>query len=153
MKVTRIQLLARGLTNRCPNCGARTLFKAGTMLRMNDRCPVCAFQFEGVGGREGFYLRSTSINFGVTVTCFLFPVLLLAFEQKISVPTAEGLAIAGAFVVPVLFYRSSRSWALLNYYIFAPEELPANRAEEGAIAGSQPDLDGGRSMEDTTSAR
>ncbi len=33
MKVTRGQIIARGLTNRCPNCGGRTLFKAGTFFK------------------------------------------------------------------------------------------------------------------------
>jgi hypothetical protein len=53
-------------------------------------------------------------------------VLVLAYQQKISVPVAEGLAISGALVVPGLLYRSSRSWGLMNYYIFFPGELPAN---------------------------
>ena len=136
MRVTRAQVFTRGLTQRCPNCGARTLFKAGTLFQMNEQCPACGFHFEGVAGREGFYLRATSINFGVTVTCFLFPVVLLVFARKISVPTAEVLAVAGALVVPGLFYRTSRSWALLNYYIFAPDELPANQLTDSASVTS-----------------
>jgi len=126
MKVTRTQILARGLTNCCPNCGGRTLFEPGKLFRMHAECPACDFKYEGAGGNEGFYLRSTSLNFGVTLTCYLLPVLLLAYERAISVPTAEGLAIAGAFVVPVLLYRPSRSWGLMNYYFFFPGELPAN---------------------------
>lgn len=35
------------------------------------------------------------------------------------------MAFGGA-LMPLLLYRPSRSWALLNYYLFAPEELPAN---------------------------
>jgi hypothetical protein len=93
---------------------------------MNGACPACAFRFEGAAGHEGFYLRSTSLNFGVTLTCYLAPVLALTYARLISVPVAEGLAISGAFVVPVLLYRPSRSWGLLNYYIFFPGELPAN---------------------------
>jgi uncharacterized protein (DUF983 family) len=129
MKVTRVQILGRGLTHRCPNCGGRTLFRTGSLWRMHEHCPACGFAFEGAGS-EGFYLRATSINFGVTVTCFLFPVVLLAYRRVIGVHTAEVLAIAGALLVPALFYRASRSWALMNYYLFAPEELPANAPEE-----------------------
>ena len=32
-------------------------------------------------------------------------------------------------VVPVLFYRSSRSWWLANYYAFLPHHLPVNQRE------------------------
>ena len=33
----------------------------------------------------------------------------------------------GRSVFPILFYRSSRSWWLMNYYVFLPQHLPANR--------------------------
>lgn len=78
MKVTRSQILTRGLTNRCPNCGGKTLFVPGKVFRMHEQCPACGFKFEGAGGQEGFYLRSTSLNFGVTLVGYLLPVILLA---------------------------------------------------------------------------
>ncbi|CAM9961496.1 unnamed protein product [Phaeothamnion confervicola] len=31
MNVTRIDILTRGLTNRCPNCGGKTLFVPGIL--------------------------------------------------------------------------------------------------------------------------
>jgi hypothetical protein len=92
---------------------------------MNDQCPACGFALQGAGD-EGFYLRATSLNFGVTLTCFLFPVLLLAYVQWISVLTAEVMAFAGSLIVPVLLYRASRSWGLMNYYFFFPDDLPFN---------------------------
>ncbi len=125
MKVTRIDILTRGLTNRCPNCGGKTLFVPGKVYQMHETCPACGFKFEGAGGNEGFYLRSTSLNFGVTLTCYLLPVVLLAYWRKVTVPVAEALALGGA-LLPLLLYRPSRSWGLMNYYIFFPEELPAN---------------------------
>ncbi len=131
MKVTRPMIVARGLTNRCPNCGGRTLFRAGTFFQMNDRCPACSFKFEGAGD-EGFYLRSTSLNFGVTVTCYLFPILLLTYYRRIDVLTAEVLAFAGSLAVPALLYRASRSWGLMNYYLFIPEDLPSNGGADQA---------------------
>lgn len=129
MTVTRIDILTRGLTNRCPNCGGKTLFVPGKVYQMHETCPACGFRFEGAGGHEGFYLRSTSLNFGVTLTGYLLPVLLLAYYRAISVPVATGLAFGGA-LVPFLLYRPSRSWGLMNYYIFVPGELPANGGEK-----------------------
>jgi uncharacterized protein (DUF983 family) len=125
MKVTRGQIIARGLTNRCPNCGARTLFKQGTLFKINQECPACHFQIER-GGDEGFFLGSMSLNYGVTLVCFLVPVMLLAYRKVIGMTLAAVLAGVGAIAVPAIFYRSSRSWWLMNYYVFFPHHLPAN---------------------------
>mgnify|MGYP001544799085 FL=1 len=125
MKVTRLQILARGLTNRCPNCGARTLYQPGSYFRVNKECPACHFKIER-DNDEGFFLGSMSINFGVTIICFLTPVALLAYFKVIGVTTAEVLAVVGALAVPALFYRSSRSWWLMQYYLLFPHHLPAN---------------------------
>ena len=125
MKVTRGQILVRGLTHRCPNCGERTLFKPGTLFQLNKVCPACGFRFER-DNDEGFFLGSMSLNYGVTLVGFLTPVMLLAFFKVIPVRAAIIAACVGAIVFPALFYRSSRSWWLMNYYIFLPHHLPAN---------------------------
>jgi uncharacterized protein (DUF983 family) len=124
MQVTRLQIVARGLTNRCPNCGGRTLFKAGTLFQVNPACPACGLKIER---GEGFYLGSLSLNYGVTLVGFMVPVMLLAVYQVIGTTAAIALAGVGALVFPALFYRSSRSWWLMNYYIFFPHQLPANQ--------------------------
>jgi uncharacterized protein (DUF983 family) len=128
LKVTRIDILTRGLTNRCPNCGGKTLFVPGKLYQMHAACPACGFKFEGAGGNEGFYLRSTSLNFGMTLVGYLLPVVLLAYTRTITLATVKVLAFGGV-LIPFLLYRPSRSWSLLHYYIFAPEELPANGGE------------------------
>jgi hypothetical protein len=97
----------------------------GTLFRVNKVCPACGFQIEREGD-EGFYLGSMSLNFGFTLVCFLTPVLLLAYFKVIGATVAMVLAGAGAFLVPVLVYRASRSWWLMNYYILFPHHLPAN---------------------------
>lgn len=127
VKVTRGQIIARGLTNRCPNCGGRTLFKPGTFFQLNRECPQCGLKIER---DEGFFLGSMSLNYGVTLVCFLTPLALLAYFQKIGVTTAIVLAGIGSIVMPALLYRSSRSWFLMNYYFFLPHHLPANRAAQ-----------------------
>jgi len=122
--VTRAQIVARGLTNRCPNCGGRTLFKAGRPFELNPECPRCGLRFEK---DEGFFLGSMSLNYGMTIVLCLGPVTALAWGGVISITTAVILAAAGAVLFPLLFYRSSRSWWLMNYYVFLPQHLPANR--------------------------
>lgn len=125
MKVTRLQIAARGITNRCPNCGSHSLFVPGKLFEVNKTCPVCGFHIER-GNEEGFYLGSLSLNYGVTLVCFLLPVLLLAYNEVIGTTTAIVLAVGGALLFPALFYRSSRSWWLMNYYLVLPHHLPAN---------------------------
>jgi uncharacterized protein (DUF983 family) len=130
MKVNRLQIVLRGLTNRCPNCGDRTLFEPGSLFRVNKVCPKCGFQIEREGD-EGFYLGSMSLNFGFTLVFFLTPVLLLAYNDVVGTKTAVALAGVGAFLVPLLVYRSTRSWWLMNYYILFPHHLPANGGDGG----------------------
>ena len=125
MNVTRSQIVMRGLTHCCPNCGGRTLFQKGTWFRLNRTCTSCGFVFER-GQDEGFFLGSMSLNYGVTLVGFLLPVALLAFFGVIAASTAIVTAGAGAVGVPMLLYRSSRSWWLMNYYLFLPHHLPAN---------------------------
>ena len=127
MKVTRVQIVTRGLTNCCPNCGERTLFKAGTFFQVNKECPSCGLKIERAND-EGFFLGSMSLNYGVTLVVFLVPILLLAYYKIIGTTTAIVLAGVGSIVFPALFYCSSRSWWLMNYYIFLPHHLPANKA-------------------------
>lgn len=68
-----------------------------------------------------------SINYGVTIVAWLVPMLILGWTGVLPPSWAIGLALAGGALFPVLFYRSSRSWWLMAFYIFLPQELPANR--------------------------
>jgi len=124
VKVTRLQIVARGLTNRCPNCGGRTLFQPGKLFDIAPECPRCGLRIER---DEGFFLGSMSLNYGFTIVVFLTPILILAFHGKIGPTAAIVTGGIGAILVPILFYRSSRSWWLMNYYFFLPQHLPANQ--------------------------
>ena len=123
MQVTRGQIFVRGIANCCPNCGARKLFKDGTLFELNSACPSCDLKIER---DEGFFLGSMSLNYGVTVVGFLIPVLVLYLTGVLSGLVAAILAGIGAVGMPALFYRSSRSWWLMSYYFFLPQHLPAN---------------------------
>jgi len=124
MKVTHGQIIARGLANRCPNCGGHHLFKEGKLFDLNDACPDCRLRFEK---DEGFFLGAMSLNYGVTLVGYLVPVLLLWWLGYVGNQLAIGLAVGGSLLVPMLLYRSSRSWQLMLYYSFLPQHLPANR--------------------------
>ena len=130
MSVSRLQIVARGLTNRCPNCGGRTLFVPGKPLTVSPACSRCGLVIEREGD-EGFFIGSMSLNYGVTLVGFLTPLAILAYNDVIGSTLAIVLAGVGAVLVPALLYRSSRSWWLMNYYIFLPNQLPANKDSRG----------------------
>ncbi len=122
--VTRGAIFSRGLSHRCPNCGARTLFVAGSAFTLAPACADCGLKFER---DEGSFLGAMSLNYGVTVCGFLVPVLVAYLAGIIGGRTAVVLAGLGAVGFPILFYRSSRSWWLMNYYLVLPHHLPANQ--------------------------
>ena len=101
------------------------------MFELNAECPACGLKIEH---DEGFFLGSMSLNYGVTVICFLVPILILYLTGVLSGLVAAIAAAIGAISVPILFYRASRSWWLMSYYIFLPKHLPANR---GALKKSE----------------
>jgi uncharacterized protein (DUF983 family) len=126
MQVTRGQIIARGLANRCPNCGGRTLFKQGTLFELDRSCRDCGLKIEK---DEGFFLGAMAINYGVTCVGLLTPVVILWYLGVLPGKVAIGLALALAVLAPLALYRSSRSWQLMLYYYFLPQQLPANRRE------------------------
>ena len=126
MKVTQGQIIALGLTNCCPNCGGRTLFAEGRYFQLNKTCPSCGLKIEK---DEGFFLGAMSLNYGITLVGFLAPVGLLWYAGVLGDTVAVVLALAFSVVMPVVLYRSSRSWQLMLYYFFLPQHLPANRTD------------------------
>ena len=71
-KVTRGQIIARGPSNRCPNCGARSLFKEGTLFEVNPDCSHCGLKIERdeggfAGWFSGFWIKSRDENFALRI--------------------------------------------------------------------------------------
>ncbi len=124
MNVTQPQIIRRGLANRCPNCGRKTLFREDKFLQLNRECPSCGLKLER---EDGFFLGAMALNYGVTCCVFLAPTALLWYLGTLGDTAAIIIALVGAFLVPVALYRSSRSWQLMLYYFFLPQHLPANR--------------------------
>lgn len=128
MRVSQGEIIRRGLRNCCPNCGGDTLFKAGKWFEIDDSCRACGMKIEK---DDGFFLGAMSLNYGVVVFGWLAPVALLWYAGVFGPRVAVGLALGGAVVLPIAFYRSSRSWQLMSYYFFLPQHLPANRRPLG----------------------
>jgi uncharacterized protein (DUF983 family) len=126
MPVTRSQIIARGVANRCPNCGRHTLFKADSRFKINERCQHCGLKFDR---SDGFFLGPFVINYGVTAFGFVLPVLFLCIFGVLSPAATIVTSAIGAIVLPVLLYRLSWSWWLMLYFYFLPQKLPDNGDE------------------------
>jgi uncharacterized protein (DUF983 family) len=126
MNVSRGQIISRGVANRCPNCGGKTLFRPDATFQLNETCPQCGLKFEK---DEGFFLGAMALNYGVTLVAFLVPIGLCWYGGILGNTASTVLAIAAAVIVPVVLYRSSRSWQLMLYYYFFPQHLPVNRRQ------------------------
>jgi uncharacterized protein (DUF983 family) len=130
MPVTRRQIIARGLANRCPNCGGRTLFVPGKLFELDRTCRACTLPIER---EEGFFLGAMALNYGVTCFGLLAPVALLWYLGVLGGRAAVIVAVSLALLAPIALYRASRSWQLMLYYFFLPQHLPANRHETGGL--------------------
>jgi uncharacterized protein (DUF983 family) len=124
MPVARNQIVARGIKQRCPNCGERTLFQPDKPFAINPACPHCGLKLDR---GDGFFLGPFIINYSVTIGLFVVPVILLFVFDVIGSKTAIALGGASALLVPLVLYRWSWGWWLACYFYFLPQKLPANR--------------------------
>jgi uncharacterized protein (DUF983 family) len=119
--VTRLDVLIRGLLHRCPNCGGNGVFRG--LFKTNVRCDRCNFLVER---EDGFFLGAMALNFAAGA----FPMVIifaLVFMERISVPLAMAIVIAWGLIVPIIFYRTSRSLWMMLVYLCIPTQLPANQ--------------------------
>ncbi len=78
---------------------------------------------------EGFFLGSMTLNYILTAFILMPPILVMALMTEIPSWVTIVVAIIGAFIVPISLYRVSRSWWLMAYFYFLPQELPVNRKD------------------------
>src|SRR6185436_4976430 len=97
-------MLRRALTLRCPACGSGAVFSG--WFAMRESCPHCGLHFE----REpGYFVGAIYVNYAATdVESLGVPIALdVAFGLALWAQVAIGAALA--VVVPILFFRYSRS--------------------------------------------
>ena len=106
-------LLRRGLRQRCPVCGRGKIF-AG-FFKTYEKCPVCGFEFE----REpGDYTGAMAINLVVSELLIAIVAVPLAASQAVPVSTLIILGVTLPILLPVLFYRPTKSlWMSFDHFI------------------------------------
>jgi uncharacterized protein (DUF983 family) len=124
-RTNRRDIVRRGLRCLCPNCGQAKLFQ--NLLKIHHRCPHCGMTLER---GDGYYLGPLCINYGFVVFVYVAPILLLGVAGWIALNLALSIALLGALLLPIIFYRLSWSLWLMIYYVCLPDELHANRPED-----------------------
>ncbi|MEM8923791.1 MAG: DUF983 domain-containing protein [Actinomycetota bacterium] len=103
---SRRQLLARGLTRRCPACGQNKLFRR--WLIMSEKCPRCGLVFERIEGHwVGAVGLNTIVSFGSLIIILIVGVIA-TFPDIATVPLVI-ISVAAAVGVPLAFDPVSRT--------------------------------------------
>jgi uncharacterized protein (DUF983 family) len=104
--------LWRGLRKRCPNCGAKGIFRG--WFRMEERCPQCGMKFER---EEGFFAGAVFVNLALAEFA-LFAFIVVAFAVTLPDPPTVAIAAGGvviAVLLPIVMYPYSKSvWAAIH---------------------------------------
>jgi uncharacterized protein (DUF983 family) len=118
-----VTMLRRAVALRCPRCGEGALF--ASWFRMHDVCPVCDLRFE----REpGYFVGAIYVNYAITaVLCLGGPI---ALDVAFGIPLWAQLVLACllAALVPIVFFRYSRSlWLCIDHLVTTADEAMERR--------------------------
>lgn len=87
---------------------------------MHESCAVCGLRYER---EQGYFVGAIYINYAVTVAVAAGTVLLLDNAVGLSLFQQLLLGVALAALVPLVFFRYSRSlWLSVDYLITAADE-------------------------------
>ncbi|HEV8664016.1 MAG TPA: DUF983 domain-containing protein [Candidatus Methylomirabilis sp.] len=114
------RILGRGVRLRCPRCGVGPLFRGP--FRMHEECLVCALPFER---EQGYFVGAIYVNYAATAVLVVAAFVLL--QRFPGIPVLAQLVLGGlvAVLVPLGFFRHSRSlWMSLDHIVNPAEEPP-----------------------------
>jgi uncharacterized protein (DUF983 family) len=112
------RILGRALRLRCPRCGRSALYSG--YFRMHERCAACGLRYER---EQGYFVGAIYVNYMATVAIAAGTVLLLDSLVGLSLTQQLVLGIALAALVPLLFFRYSRSlWLSVDYLVTTADE-------------------------------
>lgn len=129
------RMLVRGLTRRCPLCGARGLFRQ--WLRPRGACPRCQLKLDR--GEADFFLGSYTLNFvGVelVLVAFIAAALLITWPD---VPWGALVWVGAPVIVlaPIVLYPFSRTvWLAIDLAMRPPTsyDFPEPDVPEGRVS-------------------
>jgi uncharacterized protein (DUF983 family) len=113
-RMTRV--LGRAARLVCPRCGGTPLFRG--WFTMPPACERCGLRFERA---QGYFVGAIYVNYTVTATSVIGGYLLLWRYADVSLTTQFLVWIPVAVLLPLWFFRYSRSLWLSLEYLINPE--------------------------------
>jgi len=114
-------VLLRALRLRCPRCGRTRLF-AG-WFRMHTQCAACGLRYER---EQGYFVGAIYVNYAFTVGLTVAAVLLADAALDLALAAQLGLGIILCALLPLLFFRHSRSlWLAVEYLVTRADDRRA----------------------------
>ncbi len=126
LKITRGDIIARGVLCHCPNCGKRGLL--ASWFRLGNACRSCGMD---LARSAGIYSGTTSIGYVASILFVIVPVCFLVVFKVLSVTAGVLLGIFGSFGFIVLIYPVMLCWMVMAYHVAMPRELPGNGGRGG----------------------
>ena len=94
---------------------------------MRDRCAACGLRYER---EQGYFVGAIYINYAVTVVIAAGTVLVLDWAVGLSLARQLVIGIALCALVPLVFFRYSRSlWLSLDYLVTTADERRERRRQ------------------------
>jgi len=121
-------LLKRALTRRCPQCGAKGIFK--NYLELRETCPRCAYRFDR---EEGYFLGGYGLG---VIFSGLIPLVLLIFAFVYTDwdwVTLELIFIPMAILLPFLLFPFTRTLWMLIDLVLDPNEHTEHRVRHNNV--------------------
>ena len=116
-----IVIFTRGLTLRCPNCGAGSLFTS--WFRTRERCRRCSMPLERKAEQDDdYFLGAMMFNLVVAELIFAAGMLVWLLVTWPDVPwdLLQYVGVAFMIIAPVLFYPLSKTIWLAFDLLFRP---------------------------------
>lgn len=119
------RIVLRGLKLRCPNCGLGPLY--AKVFRMHAACDYCDLVFER---EQGYFIGAIYINIIATesilfLTLLIYGLITGTVDQRILT-----VLFVLAIVMPLVFFRHSRSLWMSIDHILNPEKQTSHEVTE-----------------------
>jgi uncharacterized protein (DUF983 family) len=112
MPASRVTVLTRGFTRRCPRCGSRGLFHH--WVSMVPDCPRCGLHFER---EQGYWAGAMAINIlslaGLFAVTFLIAMVLTV--PNVPIPLMLAIFVPMMALGPIFWYPFSKTiWVAVD---------------------------------------